>query len=109
MSESLVYPSKLIYFNEYFDEDTSSYPRQNTRVEMCQFTNIPLTRFGVSFLLQNFSEGIFLDLTYHFGRLIIIFNFGRGSPKPTHGEERDAVRKNYISNSFQIKWDMIPS
>ena len=37
----------------YLDEDSSSYPLQNTRVEMCQFTRIPVTRLNVSFLLQN--------------------------------------------------------
>ena len=29
----------------YFDEDNSRYRRQNTPVEMCQFTRIPMIRF----------------------------------------------------------------
>ena len=48
-------PGKLTHFNEYFYEDSSSYPRKNTPVEKCQFTRIPMTRLNVSLLLQNIS------------------------------------------------------
>ena len=47
-------PSKLTHF----DEDSSSYARQNTGDEMCQFSRIPMTRLNVSFLLQNFSQRV---------------------------------------------------
>ena len=49
-------PSNLTQFNGYFDEDSSSYPHQNTRVEMCEFNRIPMPHFKVSFILQIFSR-----------------------------------------------------
>ena len=32
------------------------YPLQSTRVQMCRITRIPMTRFKVSYMLQNFSQ-----------------------------------------------------
>ena len=40
----------------YFDEDSTSYPRQNSVIKMCELTRIPQTRTNVSFMLQNLSQ-----------------------------------------------------
>ena len=38
------HPSKLTDLNTYFDEDSSSYPPQNTRVGMCRIARMPMPR-----------------------------------------------------------------
>ena len=43
-------PSKFTHFNKYFDDDSAS----KYLFKMCQFTGITMTRFQVSFMLQNF-------------------------------------------------------
>ena len=42
-------PSKLTHSNRYFDEDSSCYSCQDTRVGMCQFTRIPMPKSGIFF------------------------------------------------------------
>ena len=40
-------------------------------VEMCQFTRIPMTRWNVSFMLQNFSQCIHQDIQSQYQRVYL--------------------------------------
>ena len=82
-------PSDATHLNGYFDEGISSYPRQNTRVEMCQFTRIPMTRLNVPLMLQIF----FLSKLFYLSQLI-------GSQWYRQAlASRTAVRHIFVENS----------
>ena len=56
LSDSLESEYIDTFHNGYFDKDSSSYPPQNTRCKVCQYTRIQMTRVNVWLMLQFFCQ-----------------------------------------------------